>query len=369
MTKADKDYYAILGVDQKADAETIKKAYRRLAKRHHPDANPDNPQAADRFKEVGEANAVLSDPGKRAKYDQMRKLGAFGFGGARQGPRARTQQPGNFSFEDLGGLGGFSDIFSSIFDRGKKEEARRPSNPSKGANIEYTVEIPFMLAATGGKVPISVPINEECATCRGSGGAPGTTWKRCDECGGSGTVSFGQGGFAVSRPCPACVGRGRKAAKVCGACQGEGKVHQNRNIQVTVPAGVDAGSKVRLAGQGERGAKGGAPGDIVVTFKIKPHRFFRRDGNDIHVTVPVNFVQATLGSRIRVSTISGRKVVLRIPQGTQPGTLFRIRGQGISREGKRGDQYVEVRVSVPESLTEEQQEQIRTFADSTGLKW
>jgi len=257
MTTTDKDYYAILGVDAKADAEAIKKAYRKLAKQYHPDANPGNPRASERFKEVGEANSVLSDPRKRAKYDQMRKLGAFGFGGSRPGARPGGQQASNFSFEDLGGLGGFSDIFSSIFDRGRKEEARKPSGPAKGANIDYTVEVPFLVAARGGKVPIAVPINEECATCGGSGGAPGTTWKKCDECGGAGTVSFGQGGFAVSRPCPACVGRGERPETECGACGGEGKIHQERNIQVSVPAGVDTGSRVRLSGQGERGTKGG----------------------------------------------------------------------------------------------------------------
>ncbi|MDE2752167.1 MAG: molecular chaperone DnaJ [Gemmatimonadota bacterium] len=370
MTTTDKDYYAILGVDPKADAETSKNAYLKLAKQYHPDANPNNPKASERFKDVGEANAVLSDPKKRARYDQVRKLGAFGFGGARPGgTRPGTQQSTSFSFEDLGGLGGFSDIFTSIFDRGKKEEARKPSGPARGENVEYTVEVPFMVAATGGKVPVSVPINEECATCGGTGGAPGTTWKQCEECRGSGTVSFGQGGFAVSRPCPACVGRGRRAEKICGACGGDGKVHQNRKLEVTVPAGVDTGSKVRLTGRGERGTKGGAPGDLIITFKVVPHRFFRREGNDIHVTVPVNLVQAMLGSRIRVSTIAGRKVVLRVPPGTQPGTRFRIRGQGISREGRRGDQFVELKVEVPESLTEEQQEQMREFAESSGMKW
>ena len=173
MTKTDKDYYAILGVDPKADSEAIKKAYRKLAKRYHPDANPNNPKASERFKDVGEANAVLSDPKKRAKYDQVRKLGAFGFKGARPGARPGPQQSTSFSFEDLGGLGGFSDIFTSIFDRGRKEQARKPSGPAKGENVEYTVEVPFMVAATGGKVPVSVSFNEECATCKGTGRGAG----------------------------------------------------------------------------------------------------------------------------------------------------------------------------------------------------
>ncbi len=365
----DKDYYAILGVDPKADDDAIKKAYRRLAKKYHPDANPDSPRAAERFKEIGEANGILSDPARRKKYDQMRKLGAFGFRGARPGSRPGAQTSSSFSFEDLGGLGGFSDIFSSLFDRGRKGQARKPAGPAKGANVDYTAEVPFMVAATGGKISISVPFNEECATCRGSGGAPGSAWKTCAECRGKGSVSFGQGGFAVNRPCPACMGRGEAADKVCGACAGTGKVHQNRKIQVSVPAGVNPGAKVRLTGQGERGQKGGAPGDLIITFKIRPHRFFAREGNDIIVTVPLNLAQAALGSRIRVGTISGRKVVLRIPPGTQPGTRFRIKEQGIEREGRKGDQYVEVKVEVPDSLTEEQEQQIRDFADAAGLKW
>ena len=365
----DKDYYAILGVDPKADDDAIKKAYRRLAKKYHPDANPDSPRAAERFKEIGEANGILSDPARRKKYDQMRKLGAFGFRGARPGSRPGTQTSSSFSFEDLGGLGGFSDIFSSLFDRGRKGQARKPAGPARGANVDYTAEVPFMVAATGGKISISVPFNEECATCKGSGGAPGSAWKTCAECRGKGSVSFGQGGFAVNRPCPACMGRGEAADKVCGACAGTGKVHQDRKIQVSVPAGVNSGTKMRLTGQGERGQKGGAPGDLIITFKVLPHRFFAREGNDIIVTVPLNLAQAALGSRIRVGTISGRKVVLRIPPGTQPGTRFRIKGQGIEREGRKGDQYVEVKVEVPDSLTEEQEQQIRDFADAAGLKW
>ena len=369
MTKADKDYYAILGVDEKADDDAIKKAYRRLAKQYHPDANPGNPQAAERFKEVGEANGVLSDPDKRKKYDQMRKLGAFGFGGPRTGARPEATASPAFSFEDLGGLGGFSEIFSSIFDRGRKNQPPKPSGPRKGEHVEYVVEVPFMTAVKGGKVPVTVPINEECATCLGSGGAPGTEWKKCTECKGSGSVSFGQGGFAVNRPCPACMGRGEKPDKLCGACSGSGKVHQNRKVQVSVPTGVQDDSRVRLTGQGERGQEGGAPGDLIITFKVKPHRFFRREGNDIRVTVPINVAQATLGSRIRVGTIWEKKVVLRIPAGTQPGTRFRIAGQGITRDGKTGDQYVEIKVEIPESLDDEQETRIREFAASAGMKW
>ena len=372
MTTTDKDYYAILGVDEKAGGEEIKKAYRRLAKRYHPDANRNDPKAADRFKEVGEANAVLSDPAKRKKYDRMRKLGAFGFSGARGGSRsspATSPPSGGFSFEDLGGLGGFSDIFSSIFDRGDKQQTSKPKGPRKGRNVEYNVEIEFMTAATGGKVSLSVPITEECATCRGSGGASGAEWKPCGECGGSGSVSFGQGGFAVKRPCPACMGRGRKASRPCESCRGAGEVHQSRKIQLAVPAGVETGSKVRLTGQGERGEKGGAPGDLVITFKVKPHKLFRREGLDVHAKVAVNMARAILGSKISVDTISGKRVVLRVPPGTQSGTRFRIRGQGVRGKGRTGDQFVEVVVKMPDSLTVEQEDRIKQFAASAGMEW
>ncbi|HZD05199.1 MAG TPA: DnaJ C-terminal domain-containing protein, partial [Longimicrobiales bacterium] len=284
----------------------------------------------------------------------------FGTGGA----------GGGFSFEDLGGLGGLGDIFSSIFDLGRKGQAgeRRGTGPQRGENVEYVVEIPFEKAVGGGRIAINVPITEECATCGGSGAAPGSGSHRCEECRGTGSVSFGHGGFAVKRPCPACFGRGTIPDTPCPSCQGRGEVRQSRKIQVTVPQGVETGSKVRLSGQGERGRGGGAPGDLIITFKVPPHRFFRRDGLDIHVTVPINIAQATLGSKIRVRTVSGKRVVLTIPPSTQSGTRFRIRGQGVEKGGRVGDLYVEVKIEVPDTLTEEQQEQMARFAEATGLR-
>lgn len=378
MPTATKDFYKILGVSEEADQDEIKKAYRKLAKKYHPDANAGDPSAAERFKEIGEAYSVLSDPEKRKKYDQMRKFGGFGFGGGRSG-RSRTRggpggrpggpfarEEGGFSFDDLGGLG---DIFSSIFDRGQRSAGSRPGGRQKGRNVEYMVEIPFGTAVKGGKISITVPISEDCATCGGSGAAPGSSMKRCDECRGMGTVSFGQGGFAVNRPCPACMGRGEIPERPCGACGGGGTVRQDRKIQVAVPKGVETGSKVRLSGQGERGSGGGPPGDLVITFKVKPHRFFRRDGLDIHVTVPINIVQATLGSKIRVRTIDGRKVMLRIPPGTQSGTRFRIRGQGVEKGDRRGDQYVRVEIEVPETLSADEEEAMKEFAEAADLKY
>lgn len=377
MTTATKDYYEILGVSDKAKPGEIKKAYRRLAKQYHPDANPDNPKAADRFKEIGEAYSVLSDDEKRKHYDQMRRLGALGFGrggtGARgpfsgAGGQTTGGWSGDFSFEDLSGFGGISDLFSSIFDRGKGKAPGRGPGPEKGKNVEYVVEIGFETAVKGGKISISVPITEDCATCGGDGATPGTDLRDCAECRGSGTISFGQGGFAVKRPCPACFGRGRIPQKPCKSCGGGGTVRQSRKIQVVVPAGVETGSKVRLSGQGERGSDGGKAGDLVISFKVKSHRFFTREGLDIHVRIPINIVQATLGSKVKVSTLTGKKVVLRIPAGTQSGTKFRIRGQGIEKGGRVGDQYVEVTVDVPDKLSDEEQKMMEAFAESTGLR-
>ncbi len=377
MTTATKDYYEILGVSDKAKPGEIKKAYRRLAKQYHPDANPDNPKAADRFKEIGEAYSVLSDDEKRKHYDQMRRLGALGFGrggaGARgpfsgAGGQTTGGWSGDFSFEDLSGFGGISDLFSSIFDRGKGKAPGRGPGPEKGKNVEYVVEIGFETAVKGGKISISVPITEDCATCGGDGAAPGTDLRDCAECRGSGTISFGQGGFAVKRPCPACFGRGRIPQKPCKSCGGGGTVRQSRKIQVGVPAGVETGSKVRLSGQGERGSDGGKAGDLVISFKVKSHRFFTREGLDIHVRIPINIVQATLGSKVKVSTLTGKKVVLRIPAGTQSGTKFRIRGLGIEKGGRVGDQYVEVTVDVPDKLSDEEQKMMEAFAESTGLR-
>lgn len=365
-----KDYYRVLGVAETATPEEIKKVYRRLAKQYHPDANANNKEAAERFKEISEANGVLSDAEKRKQYDAMRKnpFGSFGFqnrgGGA--GRSAGGTSGEGIKFEDIGDLGGISDLFESIFQRGgkKKSTAR---GPTRGADIEYVVEIPFQTAARGGKITISIPVTEECATCSGSGATPGTKVQTCPECGGSGNISFGQGGFAVTRPCPNCLGRGQVPAAPCSVCKGAGQIREQRQIAITVPAGVDTGSKLRVPGQGERGAS--APGDLIVSFKVPPDRFFKREGLDIIVTIPINIAQAVMGSKVRVRTIDDKKVALKIPAGTHPGTRFRIPGQGIEKSGHRGDQYVQVKLEAPESLTEEQKAAFAEFANKTGLKY
>ncbi len=369
MRTPTKDFYKILGVSESISQNELKKAYRKLAKKYHPDKNPGNPKASDRFKEIGEAYAVLSDPEKRKQYDNMRRFASLGFGRRPSSTGAPPPGSGGFSFEDLSGLGGLGDIFSSIFDREKKPEpGKRKKGPARGDNIEYVVEIPFKTAVKGGKISIDVSITEKCATCNGSGAARGTELSRCKECKGSGTVSFGHGGFAVNRPCPACFGRGEVPKEPCTSCNGSGTIRQTRRIQVGVPAGVDSGSKVRLSGQGERGSEGGKPGDLLITFKVKPHAFFRRKGLDIHVTVPINVVQATLGSTMAVNTVGGKKVHLKVPPGTQSGTKFRIRGQGVRRDGRMGDQYVEVDVTIPDRLSEEEQKMMEEFGSASGLK-
>jgi molecular chaperone DnaJ len=234
--------------------------------------------------------------------------------------------------------------------------------------LEAVVEVPFRVAMLGGKVPVTLPVTEPCPTCAGSGGAPGATWSTCPECNGRGTISFGQGGFAVNRPCPQCRGRGRIPSQPCPTCRGAGEVRTERRVMITVPPATETGSRVRLRGQGQSAAPGTPPGDLIITFQVQPDRFFRRDGLDILCDVTINVAQAMLGTRLRVRTLDGKKVMLKIPPGTQPGRKFRIKGQGLERNGRKGDQLVVVQVSIPPELTPEQQELFRKFADQSGLQ-
>ncbi len=362
------DFYQRLGVSEGASSEEIKKAYRKLAKQYHPDANPNNPQAGEQFKRIAEAHGVLSDPEKRKKYDQMRKLGAFDLGG-RAGGRGAGRGAGSggqggfsevFDFGDFGSMG-LGDIFSSIFGRGGKGDQPR------GDTIEATVAIPFRTAALGGKVPVTLPVVGPCATCGGSGGAPGATVSPCPECKGRGTISFGQGGFAVNRPCPQCRGRGKLPSQKCGACGGAGEVRTDKTVIITVPPGTDTGTKIRLKGQGESGASGRPAGDLLVTFDVQPDRFFMRDGLDVTCQVPINLAQAVLGTKVKVRTLDGKRVVLTIPPGTSSGKRFRVKGMGIAKGERRGDQLVEISVTLPTQLSPDQEELFRQFADSAGL--
>ena len=373
---ATKDFYAVLGVPSTATQDEIKKAYRKLAKKYHPDANANDPKAADKFKEISEANNVLGDADKRKQYDEMRRLGAFGgFGGFGGGaPRSSTHRGPSASSNpnvqdfDIGGLGGLGDLFGSIFGGGARGQSR-PSGPQRGQNIETSLEIPFRTAARGGKVPVELEVNEECGSCHGSGAAPGASMKICPECSGRGSVSFGQGGFAVNRPCPVCLGRGQVPSQPCPTCNGAGEVRTRKKVLITVPPGVDTGSKIRLKGQGGKGSSNGPPGDLLITFNVQPDKFYQRQGLDIIANLPLNIAQATLGSKVSVNTLEGKKVVIRIPPGTASGKRFRVRGQGIVKGAQTGDLIVEVKIEAPEKLNEEQERIMREFAAAGGLKY
>ena len=365
---ANQDFYALLGVPDSASPAEIKKAYRKLAKQYHPDANPNNAAATEKFKQISEANGVLSDPEKKAKYDQMRRLGAFSHLGGRGGPRpgasrSGVSSPTNDSFDssDFGSFG-LGDIFSSIFGKGR----RGPEEHEGADHVEVTVTVPFRSAVVGGKVPVTLSMTDACATCGGTGAEPGATMSNCPECNGRGTISFGQGGFAVQRPCPQCRGRGKIPSERCHKCNGSGEQRTEKQLLITVPSGTESGTKVRLKGQGPRQKAGGPASDVLVTFQVEPDRFFTRDGLDIKCEIPVTLTQALLGSTVQVKTINGTKVKLKIPAGTQPGRKFRVKGQGVEKNGQRGDQVVTVNVKIPEKLTPEQEQAFREFSEKLG---
>src|SRR5689334_5770626 len=377
-----KDFYAVLGVPSTATPDEIKKAYRKLAKKYHPDANANDVKAGEKFKEISEANNVLSDPEKRKQYDEMRRLGAFdgggfgGFGGfgsraggARSGARSNAgPQTINFQDFDIGGLGGLGDLFSSMFG-GESRQSARQQSPEKGQTVEVSLDIPFRTAAHGGKVPIELEVSEECGTCHGTGAAPGASLKICPNCSGRGVISFGQGGFAVNRPCPVCLGRGQVPSEPCPTCHGSGEIRARKKVLINVPPGVDTGSKIRLKGQGGKGTRNGPPGDLIITFNVLADKFYKRDGLDVIAAVPLNIAQATLGTKISVRTLDGKKVAIRIPPGTPSGKRFRVRGQGIQKGDKKGDLIVEVAIQVPEKLSEEQERMMKEFAESGGMKY
>ena len=381
---AQQDFYAVLGVPASASQDDIKKKYRSLASKHHPDKNPNDPKAADTFKAISEAYTTLGDEKKRKQYDEMRRLGAFGGfgGGATRGgqggrPGAAYGYPpggahGNVRFEDmgdLGGLGGLGDIFSSMFGGGAARNGTgassgRARGPQRGADVETTLTIPFRTAVQGGKVPVELDLTEECATCHGSGAAPGAKLVTCTECSGRGTISFGQGGFAVQRPCPVCMGRGQVPTERCPTCAGNGEVRTRKKVSITVPAGVDTGTRIRLKGQGARGSKGAASGDLLITFTVQADRFYRREGLDLIAPVPINVVDATLGKSIHVKALDGTKLSIKVPAGTQNAKRFRVKAHGIEKDGMRGDLIVEVQVTVPDKLTPEQEEAMKKFGEA-----
>ena len=374
-----KDFYAVLGVSASATQDDIKKAYRKLAKKYHPDSNKSDPKAAERFKEISEANNVLSDSEKRKQYDDMRRLGAFGgfgggysggYSGGRGGARGSSAPPtgGAYPTEefDIGGLGGLGDLFGSIFGN-SRAGGQRSRVPEQGQSVETTLEVPFQVTVTGGKVPVELEVNEECGTCRGTGAAPGSKVSQCPECGGRGMISFGQGSFAVNRPCPMCLGRGSVPSEKCHTCSGSGEVHTRKKILIAVPVGADTGTKIRLKGQGARGRNGGQPGDLLITFHVQPDKLWKRDGLDLITPVTLNVAQAVLGTKVSVVTLDDRRVSLKVPAGTSSGKRFRVRGAGIAKGEKKGDLLVEIAIAVPESLTPEQERAMKEFATAGGL--
>jgi len=375
---AKKDYYEILGVAENASADQIKKAYRDLAKKYHPDANPNNKSAEERFKQISEANAVLSDLKRRAQYDQMRRLGAFDQGGfASTGGvnfddlasvfgnfQGRRGAKGGFSFESFG----FDDLFSQFFGASNVGARTKRGGPTKGKDVHVEIRVPFEIILHGGKQAISVQRREKCNVCNGTG-AEGGKLHVCSNCSGTGSVSVGLGAFAVKRACPQCLGKGKTAKSFCKACNGEGKVTRTRKLSVTIPAGAEDGKKIRLKGQGEPTLDGGVAGDLILTIREEKHPMFERKGADIYSDVSINFVQATLGSKVRVATVEGGQVELKIPASTPNGKVFKLKGLGAKVKETTGDHYVKVNVEIPTSLSESSKEILKRFADEAGMKY
>jgi molecular chaperone DnaJ len=338
-----RDYYEVLGVPRNASDQELKSAYRKLALKYHPDRNPGDKEAEDRFKEAAEAYGVLSDGDKRRRYDAY---GHAGLGGASQG-----FDPSTFSdFGDiLGDLFGFGDLFG-----------RRRGGPRRGADLRYNLEISFEEAAFGAETQIRIPREEACGTCAGSGAAPGTEPARCTRCGGAGQVVFQQGFFSVARTCDRCRGAGKVIASPCKDCRGAGAVEREQTLTIKIPAGVDTGMRIPYEGQGAPGSAGGPAGDLYVVLSVQDHAFFRREGADLLCEIPISFAQAALGASIELPALGGGHTKLSIPEGTQTGTTLRVRGAGVQRLQARGkgDLLVMVRVMVPTHLSSEQRKLI-----------
>jgi molecular chaperone DnaJ len=357
---AKKDYYEVLGVQRNASEADIKKAYRRLAMKHHPDRNPDDKSAEAKFKEANEAYEILSDAQKRAAYDQFGHAGVDPSmaGGARgAGGFYGAAGAGGASFADI-----FGDVFGDIFGGGG---GRRGTQAFRGADLRYNLELSLEEAVKGTEVRIRVPALEACETCHGSGAKPGTQATPCATCGGHGQVRMQQGFFSIQQTCPACRGSGKVIKSPCDTCHGEGRVRHTKTLSVKVPAGVDEGDQIRLAGEGESGENGGPSGDLYVQVRLKPHDIFKRDGDDLHCELPLSFTAAALGSEMEIPTLDGR-ASLKIPAGTQTSQLFRLRGKGVRnvRSGHVGDLYCHASVETPVNLTKRQKELLDEFEAS-----
>lgn len=352
-----RDYYEVLGIGRDADEVTLKKAYRKVALENHPDRNPGDPAAEERFKEASEAYAVLSDADKRRAYDR------FGFAGVGLGGGAGAPP-------DFGDLGNFTDLFSDLFGDlfgARRPGGRRTGRGQRGADLRYNLDVELAQVLEDFEAPLEIPKMRGCGTCGGSGAKPGTQPEVCSRCRGSGQLLLQQGFFRVSRPCDACAGAGEVLRERCADCRGAGRVEGMQSIRVTVPAGVEDGTRLRLSGEGEAGIAGGPPGDLYVVIQIRPHPLFEREGNALHCQIPISVVQAALGDEVEVPTLEG-KVKLEIPAGTQTGKVLRLRGKGLPslRSKQRGDQHNHVFVEVPTKLTSRQRELLQEFAREGG---
>ncbi|RZU72575.1 molecular chaperone DnaJ [Micromonospora kangleipakensis] len=374
----EKDYYAVLGVEKSASSDEIKKSYRKLARESHPDHNPGDPKAEERFKAVSEAYAVLGDEKKRREYDEMRSL--FGSGAFRRNARGGGQ-PGGMPFDvsDLfggggaaGGAdtrfggGGFTDLFSTIFSGGAGAGGpARPRGPARGRDVETEVALDFDDAVRGVTLPLSLRAPGVCDTCHGNGAKPGTQPVACPVCHGAGVTTRNQGSFSFSEPCRNCQGVGTVVEEKCPECHGTGGVTKTRTLNVRFPAGVADGQRIRLAGRGEPGERGGPAGDLFVQVKVRPDELFGRSGDDLTLTVPITFPEAVLGIDLRVPTLDGT-VTLRVPPGTPSGRVLRARGKGVVRkDGRAGDLLVTLDVVVPAKLSDEARTALESFADQT----
>ena len=362
-----RDYYEVLGVQKGATEEEIKKAYKKMARKYHPDLNPGDKDAEEKFKEVNEAYEVLSDSEKKARYDQFGFAGVDPNFGAGAGGWGGGAGGAGFDFGDLG------DIFGSFFGGGfgGGQARRNPNAPQRGESIRMNLTISFEEAAFGCEKELELDRYESCETCHGSGAAPGTSPETCPDCGGSGVVQTRRqtpmGVFASTAPCSRCGGRGKIIKEPCKDCRGSGMVRRRRKIQASVPAGIDNGQTISIRGQGHAGKNGGPAGDLLVTITVRPHELFRREGTSVLCEAPITFPQAVLGAELEIPSIDG-KVKYDIPEGTQSGTTFRLKGKGIpALNGRgRGDQYVTVYIETPRNLNREQKEALKKFAEAVG---
>ncbi len=357
-----RDYYEVLGIDKGADSETIKKAYRKLAVKYHPDRNPGNKEAEEKFKEATEAYEVLSDDQKRPIYDQYGFAGLEGMGGAGQGYSHAFHD-----FSDLfGSSSGFSDIFENLFGGmgGGFSGGRSRRENNDGASLRYDLEIDFKDAVYGCKKDVHFRHNETCPTCKGTGGASGSSRKTCSTCNGVGQVRRSAGFFSVQQTCPTCGGKGTIIDHPCSSCHGSGVQEKEKVMTITIPAGVDDGKRIAIPHQGDAGTNGGQAGDLIIVIHVRQDKFFERDGNDLYCAVPISIAQAALGADVTINSLDGRKITLKIPSGTTQGKLLRIKDEGVpySNSSRKGDLYVKVIVQLPTKLSRQQQQVMMEYA-------